>query len=397
MGHNPVVTGIKGILEEWSEFRRECIRRGLTFDIERIKEKLHLLYGLAKILLDIDKAIKIIRETEAERDVVPNLMEGFGIDKIQAEYVAEIKLRNLNREYILKRTDETEELEQKLEEYEDILSSKTKINSIICKQLKEVAKKYGEDRKTEIITDEEVEEYSEEKYIEDYAVKLFLSEQGYFKKISIAALRTSGEQKVKDDDKIKTVIETNNKADLLFFSDKQNVYKTHVYDMPDGKASLLGDYLPNLLGTEADEKIISMIVTSDYQGHVLFAFENGKMAKIPLSAYETKTNRKRLQNAYSDASKLVDMRYFTEDIELAAFSSNGKVLVFDTSMVSEKATRSSQGVSVLLSKKGSRLIELRDVSDLAFADPKYYRTKNIPAVGCFIRKGDAVEEQISFI
>ena len=347
--------------------------------------------------MDIDKAIKIIRETEAERDVVPNLMEGFGIDKSQAEYVAEIKLRNLNREYILRRTDETEELEQKLEEYEDILSSKTKINSIICKQLKEVAKKYGEDRKTEIITDEEVEEYSEEKYIEDYAVKLFLSEQGYFKKISIAALRTSGEQKVKDDDKIKTVIETNNKADLLFFSDKQNVYKTHVYDMPDGKASLLGDYLPNLLGTEADEKIISMIVTSDYQGHVLFAFENGKMAKIPLSAYETKTNRKRLQNAYSDASKLVDMRYFTEDIELAAFSSNGKVLVFDTSMVSEKATRSSQGVSVLLSKKGSRLIELRDVSELAFADPKYYRTKNIPAMGCFIRKGDAVEEQISFI
>lgn len=397
MGHNPVVTGIKGILEEWSEFRRECIRRGLTFDIERIKEKLHLLYGLAKILLDIDKAIKIIRETEAERDVVPNLMEGFGIDKIQAEYVAEIKLRNLNREYILKRTDETEELEQKLEEYEDILRSKTKINGIICKQLKEVAKKYGEDRKTEIITDEEVEEYSEEKYIEDYAVKLFLSRQGYFKKISLAALRTSGEQKVKDDDRIKTVIETNNKADLLFFSDKQNVYKTHVYDMPDGKASLLGDYLPNLLEMEADEKIISMIVTNDYKGHVLFAFENGKMAKIPLSAYETKTNRKRLQNAYSDASKLVDMRYFTEDIELAAFSSNGKVLVFDTSMVSEKATRSSQGVSVLLSKKGSRLIELRDVADLAFADPKYYRTKNIPAVGCFIRKGDAVEEQISFI
>lgn len=397
MGHNPVVTSIKGILEEWTEFRRECIRRGLTFDIERIKEKLHLLYGLAKILLDIDKAIKIIRETDSEKDVVPNLMAGFEIDQIQAEYVAEIKLRNLNREYILKRTDETDDLEKKLEEYEDILSSKTKINNIICKQLKEVAKKYGEDRKTEILTDDDVEEYSEEKYIEDYGVKLFLSEQGYFKKISLAALRTSGEQKVKEDDKIKTVIETTNKADLLFFSDRQNVYKTHVYDMPDGKASLLGDYLPNLLEMEDGEKIISMIVTSDYSGHVLFAFENGKMAKIPLSAYETKTNRKRLQNAYSGASKLVAMRFFTEDMELAAFSSNGKVLVFDTSMVSEKATRSSQGVSVLLSKKGSRLIDLRDVSELAFSDPKYYRTKNIPAMGCFIRKGDAVDEQISFI
>lgn len=397
MGHNPVVTGIKGILEEWSEFRRECIRRGLTYDIEKIKEKLHLLYGLAKILLDIDKAVAIIRETESERDVVPNLMRGFDIDNIQAEYVAEIKLRNLNREYIIKRTDETEDLEKKLEEYEEILSSKTKINNIICRQLKEVAKKYGEERKTEIITDNEVEIYKEEKFIEDYGVKLFLTEQGYFKKISLAALRTSGEQKLKEDDKIKTVIETSNKADLLFFTDKQNVYKTHAYDMPDGKASLLGDYLPNILETEENEKIISMIATYDYSEFVLFAFENGKMAKIPLLAYETKTNRKRLQNAYSGNSKLVDMRFFKEDMELAAFSSNGKVLVFDTSMISVKTTRSSQGISVLLSKKGSRLIELRDVAELSFSDPKYYRTKNIPAMGCFIRKGDAVDEQISFI
>ncbi len=397
MGQTPVVAGIKGILEEWTEFRRECIRRGLTFDIDKMKEKLHLLYGLEKILLDIDKAIRIVRETESEKDVIPNLMSGFDIDKVQAEYVAEIRLRNLNREYILKRTAETEELENKIQENESILSSRDKMNSLICKQLKEVAKNYGKPRKSEIITNEDIEVYSEEKYIEDYPVKLFLTEQSYFKKISLAALRTSGEHKLKEDDKIKTVIETSNKADLLLFSDRQNVYKAHVYDMPDGKASLLGDYLPNLLQMEQGEKIIGIIATEKYEGRVLFAFENGKMAKIPLSSYETKTNRKKLQNAYSATSPLISMRFFTEDIELAAFSSNGKVLVFDTSMVSEKATRSSQGVSVLLSKKGSRLIDLRDVSDLSFKDPKYYRTKNIPAMGCFIRKGDAIEEQMTFI
>ncbi len=397
MGHNPVVTGVRGILEEWTAFRQECLRRGYIYDIEKIKEKLHLLYGLEKILLDIDKAVKIIRETEKEKDVVPNLMQGFGIDEIQAEYVAEIKLRNLNREYIIKRTGETEELEKTLTEYEEIVGSTDKINGVICKQLKEIAKKYGKDRKTEIIHGDDIEEYNEEKYIEDYAVKLFLTEQGYFKKISLAALRTSGEHKLKEEDRMKTVIETTNKADILLFSDRQNVYKTHVYDMPDGKASQLGDYLPNLLSMEDGEKIIGMTATADYAGHVLFAFENGKMAKIPLVSYETKTNRRQLKNAYSDASKLVDMKFFKEDIELAAFSSNGKVLVFDTSMISEKTTKSSQGVSVLLSKKGSRLVDLRLVSELSFADPKYYRTKNIPAMGCFIRKGDAIDEQISFI
>lgn len=397
MGHNPVVAGIKGILEEWTEFRRECLRRSYSYDIERIKEKLHLLYGLAKILLDIDKAIRIIRETEKEKDVIPNLMAGFDIDEIQAEYVAEIKLRNLNHEYIIKRTGETDELEKRLEEYEGILNSSSKINDVICRQLKEVAKKYGKDRKTEIIHADDVEEYNEEKYIEDYAVRLFLTKEGYFKKISLAALRTSGEQKLKEDDVMLTEVETTNKSDILLFSDRQNVYKAHVYDMPDGKASLLGDYLPNLLSMEEGEKIVGMTSTTDYKGYVLFAFENGKMAKIPISAYETKTNRRQLKNAYSGHSPLVSLKFFTEDIELAAFSSNGKVLVFDTSMVTEKSTKSSQGITVLLSKKGSRLVDLREVSELSFTDPKYYRTKNIPAMGCFIRKGDAVQEQISFI
>lgn len=397
IGNTPKVCGIAEILEEWTAFRVDCIKRRLYYDIQKMKEKLHLLYGLREILLDIDKAISIIRNTEAERDVVPNLMKGFSIDQVQAEYIAEIKLRNLNREYILKRTKETDEMERQLAEYEETLGSQEKINQIICDQLNGIAKKYGQPRKTEIIGAEEITQFIQEETIDDYAVKVFLTKESYFKKISLVSLRSSGDQKLKEDDKITRVIETSNKAELLFFSDRQNVYKAKLHDLPDGKTANLGEFLPNLLQMEEGERVVDMVVTEDYSGFVLFAFASGKMARVPLKAYETKTNRKRLTNAYSGASPLVKMVFFREETELAAISDTGKILVFSTENVSQKSTRDSQGVSVLLSKKGSQLTDLRPADSLHLKDISYYRTKNIPAVGCFLRKGDHIEEQMSFL
>lgn len=397
IGNTPKVCGIAEILEEWTAFRVDCIKRRLYYDIQKMKEKLHLLYGLREILLDIDKAISIIRNTEAERDVVPNLMKGFSIDQVQAEYIAEIKLRNLNREYILKRTKETDEMERQLAEYEETLGSQEKINQIICDQLNGIAKKYGQPRKTEIIGAEEITQFTQEETIDDYAVKVFLTKESYFKKISLVSLRSSGDQKLKEDDKITRVIETSNKAEILFFSDRQNVYKAKLHDLPDGKTANLGEFLPNLLQMEEGERVVDMVVTEDYSGFVLFAFASGKMARVPLKAYETKTNRKRLTNAYSGASPLVKMVFFREETELAAISDTGKILVFSTENVSQKSTRDSQGVSVLLSKKGSQLTDLRPADSLHLKDISYYRTKNIPAVGCFLRKGDHIEEQISFL
>lgn len=397
IGNTPKVCGIAEILEEWTAFRVGCIKRRLYFDIQKIKEKLHLLYGLQKILLDIDKAISIIRNTEAERDVIPNLMKGFSIDQIQAEYIAEIKLRNLNREYILKRTRETDDLEQKLADFEETLGSQEKINELICQQLNDIAKKYGQPRKTELIAEEEAEEHQREEIIDDYAVKVFLTQESYFKKISLTSLRSSGEHKLKDEDKICRVIETSNRMEILFFSDRQNVYKAKLYDLPDTKASNLGEFLPNLLQMEEGERVVDMVVTEDYSGFVLFAFASGKMARVPLKAYETKTNRRRLTNAYSGASPLVKMLFFQEETDLAAISDTGKILVFNTENISQKSTRDSQGVSVLLSKKGSVLTDLRPAESLKLKDIQYYKTKNIPAVGCFLRKGDSLEEQISFL
>lgn len=397
IGSTPKVCGIREILEEWTAFRVGCIKRRLYYDIQKVKEKLHLLYGLREILLDIDKAIMIIRHTEAEREVIPNLIKGFAIDQIQAEYIAEIKLRNLNREYILKRTKETGELEQQLKEYEETLGSRDKINALICAQLAEISKKYGQPRKTELLLEEQVTEIAQEETVNDYAVKVFLTRDSYFKKISLVSLRSSGEQKLKEDDKIIRVIETSNRAEILFFSDRRNVYKAKIYDLPDGKAANLGDFLPNLLQMEEGERIVDMVVTEDYSGWILFAYASGKMARIALKAYETKTNRKRLANAYSGASPLVNIFFFTEETELAAISSSGKILVFDTQSVSTKSTRDSQGITVLLSKKGSVLTDLRRADSLKLKDVQYYKTKNIPALGCFLRKGDSLEEQISFL
>lgn len=393
----PKVCGIREILEEWIAFRVDCIKRQLYFEIGKIEEKLHLLYGLRSILLDIDKAISIIRHTEAEKEVIPNLMKGFSIDQVQAEYIAEIRLRNLNREYIVKRTEEIRELEEQKEENQKILGSKKLIHQRICQQLRTIGKKYGQPRKTEVVEDTTVTTFAEEQFVEEYAVKLFLTEQGYFKKISLVSLRSSGEQKVKEDDRMMQTVECNNRAELLFFTNQQNVYKTKVYEMPDAKASSLGEYLTNLLQLEPEERVVYMVSTEDYHGFLLFAFENGKMAKVPLESYQTKTNRKRLTNAYSGKSPLVSVCFLEEDTELAAFGSNGKVLVFHTSAVTPKATRDSQGISVLLSKKGSTLTEVRVTTELPFADVGYYRTKNIPAVGCFLRKGDELDKQISFL
>ncbi len=392
---SPKVLGIKGILREWLNFRINCIKRQTLYDIERNNEKLHLLLGLRKILLDIDKAIRIIRETEHEVQVVPNLMEGFGIDQVQAEFIAEIKLRNLNKEYILKRVSEVDNLKKEIEDLKGIYGSEDKIRKIIIRQLNDIAKKYGQPRRTEIIHEEHVEEITNEHLIEDYNLRLFLTGQNYFKKIPLVSLRANPEHKVKEDDKILQELETHNKADLLLFSDKFTVYKLKIYEIGDCKASSLGEYLPNLLQLEPEEKIIYMVSTDDYKGNMLFSFENGKCAKIELGSYATKTNRKKLANAYSDYSKLIDMRYLEKDRELVAFSSIDKVLVFDTSNISSKTTRDSQGVQVLKSKKGSTMTTIREVSEAGFADLDYYRTRNIPATGCYLKSEDEGDHQIS--
>lgn len=391
----PKVLGVKGILHEWVIFRINCIKRQVAFDIEKKSEKLHLLQGLKKILLDIDKAIKIVRETEQDAEVVPNLMKGFDIDQIQAEFIAEIRLRNLNKEYILKRTDEIQTLEDEIKDLQDTLNDEGRVKKIIIKELREVAKKYGQPRRTEIIYEEHIEEITEEHLIEDYNLKLFMTQQNYLKKISLVSLRGSAEQKLKEDDVIMQEIDANNKADLLLFSNKHTVYKLKIHEINDCKASSLGEYLPNLLELEPDEKIIYITATEDYKGYMLFAFDNGKMAKIDLNSYATKTNRRKLANAYSDLAKLVYMIYLQEDLELVAFSSIHKVLIFDTSNIAPKTTRDSQGVQVLRGKKGSTMIQVKRVEEVNFESLDYYRTKNIPATGCYLKPEDNTEKQIS--
>lgn len=390
----PMVLGIKGVLSNWIDFRVNCIRRQTLFDINKKTDKLHLLLGLKKILLDIDKAIRLIRETEEDALVIPNLMAGFEIDQVQAEFIAEIKLRNLNKEYILNRVSEIEKLQKEIDELKDIYGSDKKIKKIIIKQLEEVAKKYGQPRRTEIIHEEHIEEITHEHLIEDYNLKLFLTDHNYLKKIPLTSLRTSPEHKLKDDDYIVQELETHNKADLLLFSNKQVVYKIRIYEIEDCKASSLGEYLTNLLGLEEGEKIVHLVATDDYKGYMIFAFENGKVAKIDLNSYATKTNRKKLANAYSGLSKLIYMQHIVEDEELVAFSSLNKVLIFDTSNINPKSTRDSQGVQVLKEKKGSVMKIIKRLPDVKFKDLDYYRTKNIPAVGCYLRDEDEDDNQI---
>jgi DNA gyrase subunit A len=389
----PRVMGIRTILGEWLAFRIGCLKRQLQFDVAKKQEKLHLLLGLKQILLDIDKAIRIIRQTEEDSQVVPNLMQGFGIDAIQAEFVAEIRLRNLNKEYILNRVGEIEDLQKEIADLQATLGSEAKLHRLIIKQLNDVAKKFGAPRRTEIIHEEHVEAITEEHLIEDYNLKLFLTGQGYLKKVPLVSLRANPEHKLKEDDLIVQEVETHNKADLLLFSNKQTVYKLKIYEIEDHKASSLGEYLANLLALEADERIVYLVATDDYQGFLLFSFENGKVAKIDLAGYATKTNRKKLIGAYSGQSRLIHMLFAKEDLELVAFSSIGKVLIYDTSNINPKTTRDSQGVQVLKGKKGSTMTAVKLLSEANFTDPDYYRTKNIPAIGCYLKDEDRAEKQ----
>ncbi len=384
----PKVLGVRGMLSEWTEFRIQCIKRQTAFDIQKKSEKLHLLEGLNKILLDIDKAIRIIRQTEQENAVVPNLMQGFSIDQAQAEFIAEIKLRHLNKEYILNRVAEIAGLQEEIAALQDLRSHEEKIKNLICHELAEIAKKFGKPRRTEIIGEEHITQVTVEHLIEDYNLKIFLTEQNYLKKVALTSLRANPEQKLKEDDRIIQEVETHNKADLLLFSNKQSVYKLKIYDITDSKASSLGEYLTNLLELESDEKIIYLVATDDYHGNLLFAFENGKIAKVEVAGYATKTNRRRLANAYSDLSPLVKMMFLEQELDFVAYSSINKVLLFNSAAINAKTTRDSQGVQVLASKKGSRMIALKPLSEVSFLDPDYYRTKNIPAIGCYLKDED---------
>lgn len=386
----PVVLGVRSILLEWIDFRMGCIKNGIKYDIDKKSERLHLLTGLKKILLDIDKAISIIRHTEKEADVVPNLMDGFGIDKIQAEYVAEIKLRNLNREYILNRTSDIEKLMEELEELNRILGDDNEVKKLISDQLKKIAKKYGEERKTTLITSEDITEYKEVVTVDDYPLTIFFTRENYLKKISAVSLRSSTtEHKLKENDEILQEIETTNNSEIIFFSDKCNAYKFRTYDMPDAKVSTMGEYLPGLLGLDEDEKILYVVVTSDYKGNMLFTFENGKMAKVELKNYETKTNRKKLIGAYGSKSPVVDIRFITDDIDVILMSDNNRVLCLNTEKIPLKATKSTQGVQAMtLKKKGAVIAKVTAADDCDIDNKEKYRTKNIPAAGGMLKNED---------
>ncbi|MDR3150059.1 MAG: topoisomerase IV [Oscillospiraceae bacterium] len=379
---SPKVLGVGEILEEWTAWRTETVRRRVFSGLTKKKDKLHLLKGLGKILLDIDKAIAIIRDTEREDEVVPNLMIGFGIDEVQAEYVAEIRLRNINREYILKRTRETGDLETEIADLADIVSSKERIKQIIIDELKAVSKKFGSPRRTEIIFNAEDDDYgTEENTAEDYPVTLFVSEHGYFKKITPLSLRMSGEQKYKEDDAELLRIETSNRADIIVFTDKCQAYKAKVSDFADGKASVLGDYLPAKLGFDDGESFKYLIATADYSESILFAFANGKAARVTLDSYATKTNRKKLVAAYSDKSPLRAIIGFKEDTELAAFDNVGKALVFSTAQLSPKSSRDTQGVQVMSLRAKTEVTAVLSLSESGIDNPAGYRASNIPAAG----------------
>lgn len=397
IGGVPRVLGVKALLEEWIAFRIECVRRRTYFDRNKKAEKLHLLKGLEAILLDIDKAVKIVRETDEEAEVVPNLMIGFGIDEVQAEYVAEIKLRHLNREYILKRTAEIEALEKEIAELDEILKSKTRIKTIIVKELKEIAEKYGQPRKS-IIIYEDIVSYTEEKDdVPDYPVNLFFTKEGYFKKITPQSLRMSSNHKLKDGDEIAQTCEFSNNGELLFFTDKCQVYKAKAADFTDTKASALGEYVPAKLGMDEGENAVYMVATKDYKGILLFAFENGKLAKVPLEAYQTKTNRKKLTGAYSDKSPLAGMVFFTEDKEFLLKASSGRMLLIHSGAINLKTTRSTQGVAVMKLKKGHRLFEISEYVEGTFAKPQRYRTKTLPTLGAMPANEDSTDEQLTLI
>ena len=393
----PRVMGVRELLDEWCAWRTECVRRRVYFVMSKKKDKLHLLKGLKRILLDIDKAIRIIRETEAEADVVPNLMIGFGIDQVQAEYVAEIKLRNINKEYILKRVEETSALQDEIEDLEDILARPARVKKIIVAELEDVRKKYAEPRRTGIVYGHEVEEYTEEITVDDYAVSVFLSREGYFKKITPASLRMNAEQKYKEGDALAQSFETSNAAEVMFFTDRCQVYKSRLSDFDDTKASALGDYLPARLGMDEGESVVYMVLPGDYRGWMLFFFENGKAAKVELSAYRTTSNRRKLTGAYSDKSPLRTALCLREDCELAVYSTEPRVLVFSTALLGSKTTRATQGVAVLALKKKFTLDYACPAEATGIANLARYRARSLPAVGALLKAEDSDEKQISLM
>ena len=397
VGGSPRVMGVAEILEEWTAWRTECVRRRVYHELEKKKEKLHLLQGLERILLDIDRAIEIIRGTELEAEVVPNLMVGFGIDQIQAEYVAEIKLRNINREYILRRTAETEELEKDIADLEDVLQSRRRVRNIIIDELKAINKKYPVPRRSSIVYASEVESDDEEEQVEDYPVTLFLSREGYFKKITPQSLRMSGEQKYKDGDSLRISLESSNRCDLLIFTDRQQIYKLRLADMEETKASALGVYLPSRLQMDDGENVLTMVAPGDYKRQLLLVFENGKAARLECSAYETKTNRKKLVNAYSDKSPLAAVIPLDGETDIACYSSDDRALVFNTSLLQTKTSRTTQGVGVMSLKAKRALIRAVPVSETQIKNISRYRVRSLPAAGAVLKPEDREEQQLSMI
>ena len=393
----PRVMGVGEILQEWTAWRIDCVKRRIFFQVQKKEDRLHLLKGLERILLDIDKAVSIIRNTELDSEVVPNLMIGFGIDEVQANFVAEIKLRNINKEYILKQTKAISELEKEIEKLRDTLNSQRKLQNVIIQELEQVADKYGQPRKTEILYDvqEAAPEQAQEE-IPDYPVTVFLSREGYLKKITAQSLRLSGEQKFKEGDGLRFSAETTNRDEILVFTDRFQCYKAKLSDFDDGKASLLGDYLPQKLGLDSGETIRSVVLTGAYRGFVLFFFENGKVAKVPLSAYETKTNRKKLTGAYSDKSPLVKVLSFETDTELVLYSGDGRAAVISTAMLLPKTTRNTQGVAVMTLRKKAVLTDAVPLKDSGIENVSRYRSKTIPSAGAILKDEDSREKQERF-
>ena len=392
----PRVMGVGEILDEWTAWRTDCVKRRIFFQIQKKEDRLHLLKGLERILLDIDKAIAIIRETELENEVVPNLMIGFGIDEIQANYVAEIKLRNINKEYILKQTRAIDDLEGEIADLRDTLNSPRKLKNVIIKELQAVADKFGQPRRTEILYDAQEAAPEEEDDVPDYGVTVFVSKEGYLKKMTAQSLRMSGEQKFKEGDSLSFSKETTNRAEFLVFTDRYQCYKSRLSDFDDGKASQLGDYLPQKLGFEAGENLVALVFCGDYKGFILFFFENGKAAKVPLSAYETKTNRKKLTGAYSDKSPLIKAVALDADEQMVVYSTDGRAAIFSTAQLLPKTTRNTQGVAVMTLKKKAALRDAVLLTQSGIVNESRYRTKTIPSAGALLKEEDSAEKQQTF-
>ena len=392
----PRVMGVGEILDEWTAWRTDCVKRRIFFQIQKKEDRLHLLKGLERILLDIDKAIAIIRETELENEVVPNLMIGFGIDEIQANYVAEIKLRNINKEYILKQTRAIDDLEGEIADLRDTLNSPRKLKNVIIKELQAVADKFGQPRRTEILYDAQEAAPEEEDDVPDYGVTVFVSKEGYLKKMTAQSLRMSGEQKFKEGDSLSFSQETTNRAEFLVFTDRYQCYKSRLSDFDDGKASQLGDYLPQKLGFEAGENLVALVFCGDYKGFILFFFENGKAAKVPLSAYETKTNRKKLTGAYSDKSPLIKAMALDADEQMVVYSTDGRAAIFSTAQLLPKTTRNTQGVALMTLKKKATLRDAVLLSQSGIVNESRYRTKTIPSAGAVLKEEDSAEKQQTF-